>query len=119
MTVLMDDVDRLISYAPFVETQKPIEYREAVIGEAVVGAVDQQEHVISSKRSMFFSCQDRNIYVHAINSNFILASLFNHRVPLGSVKLFKERLSMELSELLDGALNREESKVVKFEDLIR
>jgi len=117
LVVLMDDGGRLVSFAPYVDSYKPIAQRVAIIGAAVVGAVDQLEHVISSKKSMFFSGQEKNMYVHLINSKFMLASVFSHKVPLGSVKLFKERLSRELASLLDSALGRGESMLVRFEDL--
>ncbi len=117
LAVLMDDGGRLVSYAPHVDSYKPIAQRVALVGAAVVGAVDQLEHIISSKRSMFFSGQEKNMYVHLINSKFMLASVFSHKVPLGSVKLFKERLSKELASLLESALGRGESVLVKFEDL--
>jgi len=117
LVVLMDDGGRLVSFAPYVDSYKPIAQRVALVGAAVVGAVDQLEHVISSKKSMFFSGQEKNMYVHLINSKFMLASVFSHKVPLGSVKLFKERLSRELASLLDSALGRGESMLVRFEDL--
>ncbi len=117
LVVLMDDGGRLVSFAPYVDSYKPIAQRVALVGAAVVGAVDQLEHVISSKKSMFFSGQEKNMYVHLINSKFMLASVFSHKVPLGSVKLFKERLSRELASLLDSALGGGESMLVRFEDL--
>ncbi len=117
LVVLMDDGGRLVSFAPYMDSYKPIAQRVALVGAAVVGAVDQLEHVISSKKSMFFSGQEKNMYVHLINSKFMLASVFSHKVPLGSVKLFKERLSRELASLLDSALGRGESMLVRFEDL--
>ncbi|MEJ7620285.1 MAG: hypothetical protein WKI46_05660 [Aquificaceae bacterium] len=117
LVVLMDDGGRLVSFAPYVDSYKPIAQRVAIIGAAVVGAVDQLEHVISSKKSMFFSGQEKNMYVHLINSKFMLASVFSHKVPLGGVKLFKERLSRELASLLDSALGRGESMLVRFEDI--
>lgn len=117
LVVLMDDGGRLVSFAPFVDTYKSVAQRVALIGAAVVGAVDQLENVISSKRSMFFSGTEKNMYVHMINHKFMLASVFNHKVPLGSVKLFKEKLSRELTTLLENALARGENRVVRFEDL--
>lgn len=118
LVVLMDDGGRLISYAPYTDTHKPLANRVAVIGAAVVGAVDQLENIISSKRNMFFAGTEKNLYVQMVNQRFILSSVFSHRVPLGSVKLMKERLSGELRQLLERAINRHESKVVRFEDLV-
>ncbi|WPM32222.1 hypothetical protein IAE16_00735 [Hydrogenobacter sp. T-2] len=117
LVVLMDDGGRLVSFAPFVDTYKSVAQRVALIGAAVVGAVDQLENIISSKRSMFFSGQEKNMYVHMLSHKFMLASVFNHKVPLGSVKLFKEKLSRELTTLLENALARGENRVVRFEDL--
>lgn len=117
LVVLMDDGGRLVGFAPYLEAQKPIAQRIAVIGAAVVGAVDQLENVISSKRSMFFSGKEKHMYVHVIDGKFLLSIVFSHRVPLGSVKLFTEKLSMELSSLLESALGRKESVVIRFEDL--
>ncbi|MEJ5338448.1 MAG: hypothetical protein ACK42C_00665 [Aquificaceae bacterium] len=117
LVVLMDDGGRLVSYAPYVDTLKPMVQRVAIVGAAVVGAVDQLEHVISSKRNMYFSGVDKNMYVHVIDQKFLLASVFNHKVPLGSVKLMKERLSREIGEILKRARSRNQKKVVRFEDL--
>ncbi len=117
LVVLMDDGGRLVSFAPYVDSYKPIAQRVALVGAAVVGAVDQLKHVISSKKSMFFSGQEKNMYVHMLSHKFMLASVFNHKVPLGSVKLFKEKLSRELTTLLENALARGENRVVRFEDL--
>ncbi|MDM7266932.1 MAG: hypothetical protein P3W89_004790, partial [Aquificaceae bacterium] len=41
LVVLMDDGGRLIGYSPYVDGQRPIAYRVAVVGAATVGAVDQ------------------------------------------------------------------------------
>ncbi|MCX7989579.1 MAG: hypothetical protein N2648_02930 [Aquificaceae bacterium] len=118
LVVLMDDGGRLISYAPYVENYKPLAYRVAVIGAAVVGAVDQLENIISSKRSMFFAGVEKNMYVHMVNQKFILSSVFSQKVPLGSVKLLKERLVKEISPTLENALGRKENKVIRFEELV-
>lgn len=118
LVTLMDDGGRLVSYAPYTDAFKPIAYRVAIVGAATVGAVDQLESIISSKRNMFFAGAEKNMYVHIINSKFMLASVFSHKVPLGSVKLFKEKLSKELAPLLDSILSRKEKKVVRFEDLV-
>lgn len=64
LVVLMDDGGRLISYAPYTDTHKPLANRVAVIGAAVVGAVDQLENIISSKRNMFF-CRHRKKTIRA------------------------------------------------------
>lgn len=117
LVVLMDDGGRLVSYAPYVEDYKPLAYRLAVVGAAVVGAVDQLEHIISSKKNMFFSGVEKNMYVHMVNQRFILASVFSHKVPIGSVKLMKERLVKEIIPTLEGALKRKETVVVRFEEL--
>lgn len=118
LVVLMDDGGRLISYAPYTEKYKPLAYRVAVIGAAVVGAVDQLENIISSKRSMFFAGVEKNMYVHMVNQKFILSSVFSQKVPLGSVKLLKERLVKEISPTLENALGRKENKVIRFEELV-
>lgn len=117
LAVLMDDGGRLVSFAPYVDSYKPLAQRVAIVGAAVVGAVDQLEHIISSKRSMFFSGQEKHMYVHVINPKFMLASVFSHKVPLGSVKLFKERLSKELENILSKASSRGGLRVINFEDL--
>lgn len=118
LVVLMDDGGRLVAYAPYTDAFKPIAYRVSIVGAATVGAVDQLESIISSKKNMFFAGTQKNMYVHIINPKFMLASVFSHKVPLGSVKLFKEKLSKELAPLLESVLNRKENKVVKFEDLV-
>jgi len=41
LVVLMDDGGRLVSFAPYVDSYKPIAQRVALVGAAVVGAVDQ------------------------------------------------------------------------------
>jgi len=117
LVVLMDDGGRLIGYSPYVDGQRPIAYRVAVVGAATVGAVDQLESIISSKRHMFFAGTDKNMYIHVISPKFLLASVFSHKVPLGSVKLFKERISKELASILEKALSRMEKKVIRFEDI--
>jgi hypothetical protein len=88
-----------------------------VVGAATVGAVDQLESIISSKRHMFFAGVDKNMYIHVISPKFLLASVFSHKVPLGSVKLFKERISKDLASILEKALSRMEKKVIRFEDI--
>lgn len=117
MAVLMDEGGRLISFAPYNDKLKPLAYRVAIIGAAVVGAVDQLENIISSKRSMFFSGAEKNMYVHMINNRFMFTSVFSQKVPLGTVKLMKERVSRELVQILEKAVGRGETQVVRFEDL--
>lgn len=117
LVVLMDDGGRLVSYAPNFESHKPLAYRVAVIGAAVVGAVDQLENIISSKRNMFFAGMEKNMYVQMVNQRFILSSVFSHKVPLGSVKLLKEKLVKEITPILESAMERKETRIVKFDEL--
>ncbi|MFN4319235.1 MAG: hypothetical protein ACK4FY_01975 [Aquificaceae bacterium] len=117
LVVLMDDGGRLVGYSPYVDTHKTIAYRVALVGAATVGALDQLESIVSSKRHMLFAGVEKNMYIHVLNPKFLLASVFSHKVPLGSVKLFKERLSKDLAGILDKALSRAEKRVIRFEDI--
>ncbi len=117
MVVLSDDGGRLIAYAPYVEQNKTFAQRIAVISAGVSGAVDQLEVILSSKKSMFFNGMDKNMYVQLVPPRFLLVSVFSHKVPLGSVKLMKEKLAKDLENLLRRALERKETKIVRFEDL--
>ncbi|MCS7262409.1 MAG: hypothetical protein N3C13_04455 [Aquificaceae bacterium] len=118
LVVLMDDGGRLVSYAPYMQSHKPLAYRVAVIGAAVVGAVDQLENIISSKRNMFFAGIEKNMYVQMVNERFILSSVFSHKVPLGTVKLLKERLVKDIAPILENAMRRKETRVVRFDELV-
>lgn len=118
LVVLMDDGGRLVSYAPYMQSHKPLAYRVAVIGAAVVGAVDQLENIISSKRSMFFAGIEKNMYVQMVNERFILSSVFSSKVPLGTVKLLKERLVKDIAPILENAMRRKETRVVRFDELV-
>ncbi|ADC89773.1 hypothetical protein Thal_1141 [Thermocrinis albus DSM 14484] len=118
LCVLCDEGGRLITYAPKLENLKPIAHRSAVISAAVNGAIEYLENFVDSGRSLYVSGKTKSVYMLKSEHSFILFVSFLNKTPLGSVKLFSERLMREIHPILESARNRQiTNRTIRFEDI--
>jgi predicted regulator of Ras-like GTPase activity (Roadblock/LC7/MglB family) len=116
--VLCDDGGRLITFAPKLESLKPISHRSAVISAAINGALEYLENFVDRGKVLYVSGNSKSVYMLKSENSFILFVSFSNKIPLGSVKLFSERLMNEINPILEVARNRQsEKRTIKFEDI--
>jgi predicted regulator of Ras-like GTPase activity (Roadblock/LC7/MglB family) len=119
MCVLCDEGGRLITFAPKLESLKPISHRTAVISAAVNGALEYLEDFVDRGKVLYVSGKSKSVYMIKSENSFILFVSFSNKIPVGSVKLFSERLMNEINPILELARNRQsEKRVIKFEDIV-
>jgi len=118
MCVLCDEGGRLITFAPKLESLKPISHRTAVISAAVNGALEYLENFVDRGKVLYVSGKSKSVYMIKSENSFILFVSFSNKTPVGSVKLFSEKLMNEINPILESARNRQsEKRVIKFEDI--
>lgn len=116
--VLCDEGGRLITYAPAIDGLRPISYRSAVISAAINGALEYLEDFVDKGRTMYVSGKTRSVYMIKTQTSFIVFIAFSNKVPVGSVKVFGEKLVSEIEPILEKARSRQQSTpVINFEDL--
>lgn len=118
LCVFCDEGGRLITYAPKLENLKPISHRSAVISAAVNGAIEYLENFVDSGRALYVSGKTKSVYMLKSEHSFILFVSFLNKTPLGSVKVFSERLMREIHPILESARNRQTTnRTIRFEDI--
>jgi len=116
--VLCDEGGRLITFAPKLESLRPISHRSAVISAAINGALEYLENFVDRGKVLYVSGKSKSVYMIKSEHSFILFVSFSNKTPLGSVKLFSERLMNEINPILELARNRQsEKRTIKFEDI--
>jgi len=118
VAVLCDDGGRLITYAPQVENLKPLSMRSAVISAAVNGALEYLEGFVDKANTLYVAGNKRSVYMLKSEYSFILFCSFHNGTPVGSVKLFSEKLLKEISPILEKAKGRgKQPLTIRFEDI--
>ena len=118
VAVLCDDGGRLITFAPQLENLKTLSKRSAVVSAAINGAVEYLEEFVDRGRTLYISGHTRSVYILKSEHSFILFCSFLNKTPLGSVKLFSERLMKEISPILQSAKEKGKAeRIIRFEDL--
>jgi len=118
LCVLCDEGGRLITFAPKLESLKPLSHRSAVISAAINGAIEYLENLVDSGRVLYVAGKTKSVYMHKSENDFILLVSFSNKTPLGSVKVFAERLMKEIYPILEEARNRKaNTRTIRFEDI--
>lgn len=118
LCVLCDEGGRLITFAPKLESLKPLSHRSAVISAAINGAIEYLENLVDSGRVLYVAGKTKSVYMHKSENDFILLVSFSNKTPLGSVKVFAERLMKEIYPILEEARSRKaNTRTIRFEDI--
>ncbi|MEZ0360636.1 MAG: hypothetical protein ABWK04_01880 [Hydrogenobacter sp.] len=118
IALLSDEGGRLITFAPQIENLKALSLRSAVVSAAVSGALEYLENFVDQGRTLYVAGVTKSVYMLKSEYSFLFFCSFPNKIPIGSVKLFSERLIKEISPILRSV--REKSNVertIKFEDI--
>jgi predicted regulator of Ras-like GTPase activity (Roadblock/LC7/MglB family) len=115
IALLGDDGGRLVSFVSSDKKHEKEASRLSVVCAAVLGALDQLNHITHEKNSFFTEGLNKSIYIKMSQSKFFVASIFDKSVPLGSVKLFTDKAVSSLEPVLAKARqNKKEVKKINF-----
>ena len=118
LVLIGDEGGRIVSFlSPDIKDEKEAS-RFAVVCAGVLGALDQLNHIIHEKNTFFTEGINKSIYIRISQHKFFIASIFDKKVPLGSVKLFTEKALKELDPIFNEIRNRRKDDLkIKFDML--
>ncbi|ACN98359.1 hypothetical protein SULAZ_1271 [Sulfurihydrogenibium azorense Az-Fu1] len=106
LVLIGDEGGRVVSFLSSDVKDEREASRFAVVCAGVLGALDQLNHIIHEKNTFFTEGINKSIYIRISQYNFFIASIFDKKVPLGSVKLFTEKALKELDPIFNQIRNR-------------
>jgi len=81
MCVLCDEGGRLITFAPKLESLKPISHRTAVISAAVNGALEYLENFVDRGKVLYVSGKSKSVYMIKSETPLFCLCLFLTKYP--------------------------------------
>jgi predicted regulator of Ras-like GTPase activity (Roadblock/LC7/MglB family) len=118
LALIGDEGGRLVAFvSPNIKDEKEAS-RLCVVSAGVLGALDQLNHIIHEKNSFFTEGINKSIYIKLSQNKFFLASIFDKKIPLGSVKLFTDKAISSLEPMFEKIRSsKKEGPTIKFDML--
>lgn len=118
LALVGDEGGRLLAFvSPDIKDEKEAS-RFSVVCAGVLGALDQLNHIIHEKNNFFTEGINKSIYIKISQHKFFIASIFDRKVPLGSVKLFTDKALSNLEPIFQRIRNnKSENLNIKFDML--
>lgn len=118
VALLSDEGGRLITFAPQFENLKALSLRSAVVSAAVSGALEYLENLVDQGKTLYVAGVTKSVYILKSEYSFLFFCSFSNKIPIGSVKLFSERLIKEISPIFRSVREKSNAeRTIKFEDI--